>query len=512
MDAHLDLHRRCASVLVTAALLALAGCRLHEVKEQVQRIDSAGMIAGRVITQPDAAQATIVTVFHKQSDTALELYRALPTTEKGTFALNVAAGDYYVAAFVDRNGDGRHQQDEPGAFYGAPTTVSVAPQDRATISIHVDADSRPTLEGMTVDTTPAIAVTSGTVAKLDDARFDPANYSVGLWRPLDFLANPGGGLYMLGEYQPDRVPVIFVHGMGDGPRRWQPAVDSLDRNRFQPWVLYYPTGLRLEAVSNYFSGAVHELRRRYGFAQFAVVAHSMGGLVTRSFVQRLHAHFPDDEKALRIVITVNSPQGGMASATTGVEYSPIVIPSWQDVAAGSEFLKALDARGWPKDVPYHLVFSYDGEKNGDGTVALASQIPVALQSDAMRLYGFEDTHTSTLADERFLSLMNRLLAESVAARPAATQPSWFDDWLGRWTGPEGTYLELARHGDSYAVVIQSLDGSAHYEGRAVTDHIEFKRDGKVEAIRATGGPDTGMKWLADKSRCLTIRAGEGFCR
>jgi len=308
------------------------------------------------------------------------------------------------------------------------------------------------------------------------------------------------------------VPVIFVHGMGDGPRRWQPAVESLDRRQFQPWVLYYPTGLRLEVVSNYFAAAVHELRRRYGFAQFAIVAHSMGGLVTRSFVQRLHAHYPDDEQALRIVITVNSPQGGLASASAGVEYSPIVIPSWQDVAAGSEFLKALDERGWPRAIPYHLVFSYEGEKNGDGTVVLPSQIPVALQSDATRIYGFEDTHTGTLADKRFLELMNRLLAESVVTGTGATQSSWFDDWLGRWIGPEGTYLELARQADGYSVTIQSLDGPARYDGRPVNDHIEFKRNGKVESIRATGGPDTGMKWLADKSRCLTIRMGEGFCR
>jgi hypothetical protein len=66
-----------------------------------------------------------------------------------------------------------------------------------------------------------------------------------------------------------------------------------------------------------------------------IFVHGMGGLVTRSFVQRLAAHFPDEAGALRRVVTVNSPQGGMSSANTGVEYSPIVIPSWQDVAAKS---------------------------------------------------------------------------------------------------------------------------------------------------------------------------------
>ena len=48
-------------------------------------------------------------------------------------------------------------------------------------------------------------------------------------------------------------------------------------------------------------------------------------------------------------------------------------------------------------------------------------------------------------------------------------------------------------------------GTISIDGRPVNDHIQFKRNGRVESIRATGGPDTGMKWLADKSRCLTIR-------
>ena len=29
---------------------------------------------------------------------------------------------------------------------------------------------------------------------------------------------------------------------------------------------------------------------------------------------------------------------------------------------------------------------------------------------------------------------------------------------------------------------------------------------------ATDGDATGMKWLAGKARCLTVRVGEGYCR
>ncbi|WP_299696511.1 hypothetical protein [Hydrocarboniphaga sp.] len=85
-------------------------------------------------------------------------------------------------------------------------------------------------------------------------------------------------------------------------------------------------------------------------------------------------------------------------------------------------------------------------------------------------------------------------------------------WLGQWTGPEGTLLWLSENGAGYTVKIQSLDGPATYQGDGVGDHIEFQRDGKTETIRATGGKETGMKWLMDKRDCLTIKQGEGFCR
>jgi hypothetical protein len=87
-----------------------------------------------------------------------------------------------------------------------------------------------------------------------------------------------------------------------------------------------------------------------------------------------------------------------------------------------------------------------------------------------------------------------------------------DKWLGKWIGPEGTYLVLSKNANKYVVMINSLDGPATYEGSATGDRIEFQRNGKIETIRAGNGHDTGMKWLQDKTNCLIIQTGEGFCR
>ena len=99
-----------------------------------------------------------------------------------------------------------------------------------------------------------------------------------------------------------------------------------------------------------------------------------------------------------------------------------------------------------------------------------------------------------------------------ASAPGKTAASAADKWLGKWGGPEGTFLQLAGGNGKYEVTIQNLDGPRTFQGNAVGDQIEFERNGMKESLRATNGAETGMKWLSEKSNCLTVRAGEGYCR
>jgi hypothetical protein len=87
-----------------------------------------------------------------------------------------------------------------------------------------------------------------------------------------------------------------------------------------------------------------------------------------------------------------------------------------------------------------------------------------------------------------------------------------DGWLGRWNGPEGTFLLLEGGNGSYEVTIQNLDGPRVFPAVGEGEQVRFERDGATEFIRATDGAATGMKWLSDKSNCLTVRSGEGYCR
>ena len=93
-----------------------------------------------------------------------------------------------------------------------------------------------------------------------------------------------------------------------------------------------------------------------------------------------------------------------------------------------------------------------------------------------------------------------------------TQTAVTDQWRGQWTGPEGTFLRIEGGQGKYEITVQNLDGPRTFAGAASGDGIRFERDGVTETIHPTDGAGTGMKWLSEKSNCLTIRPGEGYCR
>jgi pimeloyl-ACP methyl ester carboxylesterase len=402
---------------IACATATLLGCGFMQVKDQSERIAMVGTLSGKVTVEGVAVTDVVVALLQKDPSGNAILYRTLAPSADGTFSMKVAPADYLAGAFVDQNHDGHFQPGEPGQFFGKPTFVSVPPSGSVKVEIHLTASSTPqpidVAEGAARQA--VIGRDIGVVTTLDDPRFAPENGVLGMWRPIDFIDGPRGGLFLLGEYDPKRIPVLFVHGISDTPRTFAKIIEGLDPQRFQAWVAYYPSGIRLEPVTDILASAMHQLQRRYGFKQYVLVAHSMGGLVSRAFIQQTLERYPDEVQALRLFVTVNSPFGGMDSAATAVEHSPVVVPAWQDVATGSEFIAQLMRQPLPRGLPYYLVFSFHGDENGDGVVSLPSQLPSIFQSQATRLYGFRDTHVGTLSDPAFIALLNQLLDQTFAA-------------------------------------------------------------------------------------------------
>lgn len=108
-------------------------------------------------------------------------------------------------------------------------------------------------------------------------------------------------------------------------------------------------------------------------------------------------------------------------------------------------------------------------------------------------------------------------ATSPAISPAApTDPkavAGADKLVGKWDGPEGTYLTVAKKDGKYSVEIKNLDKAETFEGTAKGDVIEFTRKGKTESVKTATGVETGMKGFEKESNCVVVTKGsEGFCK
>lgn len=98
------------------------------------------------------------------------------------------------------------------------------------------------------------------------------------------------GLYSVEPYDPDRIPLVFVHGLISTPRMWRNVINEVEtdpelRRRYQCMVFAYPTGnpplysaLRLrEELGKFY--AAHP-----GAKDAVLVGHSMGGILSRAQV------------------------------------------------------------------------------------------------------------------------------------------------------------------------------------------------------------------------------------
>jgi pimeloyl-ACP methyl ester carboxylesterase len=275
-----------------------------------------------------------------------------------------------------------------------------------------------------------VAVNDQVVSSLDDDFFDPGYGVMGLYNASNFLEHTQGYFFGLEPLDEEKTQVLFVHGAGGTPRDWKFLVDGMDRERFQPWFFYYPSGLPLDRTGAILAQLIERLADtpRFKLKHLVVVAHSMGGLVARSALNRLSAQ--RRPPYLEMYVSLSTPYGGHDAAQAGVERAPEAIPSWHDLAPGSPYLRNLATTPLPEDLPFFLLFGYrnPGRVNlgpsSDGVVTIRSELDLAVHLQATRSYGFDASHTGILANARVRDLLNRLIA------PAAPPRGVLDESLG----------------------------------------------------------------------------------
>ncbi|WP_204325615.1 hypothetical protein, partial [Stenotrophomonas maltophilia] len=58
----------------------------------------------------------------------------------------------------------------------------------------------------------------------------------------------------------------------------------------------------------------------------------------------------------------------------------------------------------------------------------------------------------------------------------------------------------------------TLDDKGSFEGKGTREGIAFERPDGKQVLKASDGDATGLKYLAGKKDCLTVKTGEGYCR
>jgi pimeloyl-ACP methyl ester carboxylesterase len=156
---------------------------------------------------------------------------------------------------------------------------------------------------------------------------------------MDFVSEGRAGVYFLEAYDPDRIPVLFVHGISGYPQQFEALIDGLDRERFQPWLYFYPSGFPLDDLARHLATLLQRLEVQLDVGELAVVAHSMGGLVSRAAI--LEYERETEREDVRLLVTISTPWGGQAEAAGAAGARVELPPVFQDMSPSSDFLRRL---------------------------------------------------------------------------------------------------------------------------------------------------------------------------
>ncbi len=101
------------------------------------------------------------------------------------------------------------------------------------------------------------------------------------------------GIYMMQPYDPNKIPVVMVHGLWSSPMTWMEMFNNLRslpeiRDNYQFWFYFYPSAQPFWVSAAQLREDLAEVRRTLGshrgssaMDRMVLVGHSMGGLVSR---------------------------------------------------------------------------------------------------------------------------------------------------------------------------------------------------------------------------------------
>ncbi|MBU1053207.1 MAG: alpha/beta hydrolase [Proteobacteria bacterium] len=415
----------CIALMFTISLMSCT--RFFILKKEVARLDKSYYLGGKLGHEFQTNMSVWVFVWEKHEDGVIDITEAEKLDANKTFVIMLPPGErYYVGALEDANNNEEYDPGERIWFNGEPSPVEFRNGRSNTLIIRLSGKIKPTKEDIRafararkgrsyieLKGSGQVPIFIGKQAELNDPIFSAQMGEKGLWEPASFLNEIGLGVYFLSEYDPDKIPVLFVHGAGGSPQDWKHILKGFDDHKYQKWFYHYPGGIRLNQTADALNIIIETLYKKYRFKELYIVAHSMGGLVSRSFIikNRIEA----GNSYITKFVSIATPWAGHEAAALGVKRAPAVIPSWIDMQLNSQFINELMEQKIEDKLDYYLLFTFKGAKSAflpasnDGTVSLASQLTPKAQQEAKRLFGFNCNHTSVLHNDDVITTLKSIM-------------------------------------------------------------------------------------------------------
>jgi len=179
------------------------------------------------------------------------------------------------------------------------------------------------------------------------------------------------GLFMPQELDPSRPLVVLIHGLDSDRGTLQPMAQLLDRDGQQVACFCYAGDQPIEDSAEILGAQLRVLHQKYPAMKIDLVAHSMGGLVARDYVEG-----PAYAGGIDHLILVATPNAGSSWARLRCPLSvqeqyrlwrsdPAWSPMWwftegfgeagRELTPGSPFLKKMESMHRRPDVRYTVI-------------------------------------------------------------------------------------------------------------------------------------------------------------
>ena len=224
---------------------------------------------------------------------------------------------------------------------------------------------------------------------------------------------------------PERLPeraVVLVHGLDEPGKLWMNIGPAVDKAGYAACEFRYPNDQPIHPSSAYLLRSLGELRQR-GVREVVIIAHSMGGLVSREMLTNPELGYAESATAgktpaVKHLIMLCTPNHGspLAHVRFAVELRDQCMRLFNgsghllsgfvdgtgeagtDLAPGSDFLKTLNARPNPVGVTFTIIAGVASPLSKEKLDHLAAN--AAAEPDAAKrgmLEKFQDAMTEVAA-------------------------------------------------------------------------------------------------------------------